>query len=676
MELILHPDEVGASYHSHPWHRKIADFSLPEREIHTLRNARVTKSEFIGAESGMGGIYDHNGERMAIGQHLRRNKDFTLDNPDTLCPVQSSAVTTLPGRYLYLGWYFNHYGHFLLESLARCWALTEPATDQCKKYLFHFHARNGFTVKKYLEMLGLLGISGEQVVFITEDLLVEELIVPSQQAVLSRKIADCMLKLYRQLGGKADQMRLRKDYPARIYVSRRLLPGRARKAVNEWIPETGFAANGYEIIHPQFLSIPEQINYFAHAESIAGLDGSALHTVLFANNRPEMRLLCARNRLADAITQTELNRHVCRSTTLYLHHRPEPTCLRRGTSPFILGESDIRDFIPACTGISRAEKAADLYHLLRELALSLIDAARQCHVTEVAAELDLDETASEALAILFLAFSGETGKAAGKAEDLAKERQHDELSARTLARVLEQHGETSRAIALYSSLVREHDNDTSLFAALARNLDKAGYQGEALKAWQSARDRDPSDPHLPFQIAGLLLKTGEFEQAKREICSCLRINPYQPAYFVRYAQILAKREDFSEAARMLEKAITLAPHQEHLYSQLTWFLMQAGEDGAAEKAAHTALSMNSDNPVTHAHLSRLMARQNQTEEAIRYIDTAISLNPENPFYHEHLGELLLHAGKTEEAIRHLHRSRELGSQSPRLMSLLKEASRQ
>ena len=66
---------------------------------------------------------------MAIGQHLRRDKDFTLDNPGTLLPVQSSAVTTLPGRYLYLGWYFNHYGHFLLESLARCWALSEPASD-------------------------------------------------------------------------------------------------------------------------------------------------------------------------------------------------------------------------------------------------------------------------------------------------------------------------------------------------------------------------------------------------------------------------------------------------------------------------------------------------------------------------------------------------------------------
>ena len=76
---------------------------------------------------------------MSSSRHLRRARDLTAGNPDEI--RFSSKVRVLSGRYLYLGWYFNHYGHFILESLGRSWAVQETPVVDC--YIMHLHAAGG-----------------------------------------------------------------------------------------------------------------------------------------------------------------------------------------------------------------------------------------------------------------------------------------------------------------------------------------------------------------------------------------------------------------------------------------------------------------------------------------------------------------------------------------------------
>ncbi len=68
----------------------------------------------------------------------------------------------------------------------------------------------------------------------------------------------------------------------RLYVSRRRVSTGWHSIVNEDEIEALFAALGFEILHPQELSIQEQIRAFAQAEIVAGEYSSALHNTIFS----------------------------------------------------------------------------------------------------------------------------------------------------------------------------------------------------------------------------------------------------------------------------------------------------------------------------------------------------------------------------------------------------------
>ena len=76
---------------------------------------------------------------------------------------------------------------------------------------------------------------------------------------------------------------------SRIYLSRRLLKRRLRRLSNDAAVERRVARRGFAIVHPQHMSLVDQINAAAGADLIAGVDGSALHLSVFM--RPGSRML-------------------------------------------------------------------------------------------------------------------------------------------------------------------------------------------------------------------------------------------------------------------------------------------------------------------------------------------------------------------------------------------------
>jgi hypothetical protein len=74
-----------------------------------------------------------------------------------------------------------------------------------------------------------------------------------------------------------------------IYLSRRLLKRRLRRLSNDAAVERRLARRGFAVVHPQHMSLVEQINAAAGADIVAGVDGSALHLSAFM--RPGARML-------------------------------------------------------------------------------------------------------------------------------------------------------------------------------------------------------------------------------------------------------------------------------------------------------------------------------------------------------------------------------------------------
>ena len=75
----------------------------------------------------------------------------------------------------------------------------------------------------------------------------------------------------------------------RVYLSRARLPELRQRIANEAAVEAAFEQHGFTIVHPQEVSIADQISMYANCRVLAGLSGSALHNVVFC--RPKTLLI-------------------------------------------------------------------------------------------------------------------------------------------------------------------------------------------------------------------------------------------------------------------------------------------------------------------------------------------------------------------------------------------------
>jgi hypothetical protein len=178
------------------------------------------------------------------------------------------ATDRLEGDYLFGGYLFRHYGHFLIETLSRLYAL--QAADPGLPVIFSSTHRAVMPWQKAL--FRLLGLRGG-IVLLTRPTLVERLILAAPGFILP----DTALP---------EQIRALGTVPAppltgrKVWLSRGMHIGGGLVNERELFP--GLQKKGWEIVDPQFLPVRRQIELLACCAHVAGLDGSAFHTALLA----------------------------------------------------------------------------------------------------------------------------------------------------------------------------------------------------------------------------------------------------------------------------------------------------------------------------------------------------------------------------------------------------------
>ncbi len=220
-------------------------------------------------------------------------------NPD-------EPIIDLPGRHLFAGHFRGHFGHFLVESTARLWAL-----DHAKQpydsilYLPYRGETNAITraIEGQSGFYRLMGIDTPVKTHATT-LRVEELHVPELGFGWRERYAGS--PAYRRFM----QDRLNAAVPAegseKLYISRaRLNPARGG-VLCETAIEENLSRLGYEIFHPEKHPLEVQIARYKAAREVIALDGSALHLaayVLPKGARVAMILRRSRANAADYILQ-------------------------------------------------------------------------------------------------------------------------------------------------------------------------------------------------------------------------------------------------------------------------------------------------------------------------------------------------------------------------------------
>jgi FkbM family methyltransferase len=221
-----------------------------------------------------------------------RGPDQSLAGPLLHCRqdrrVAAPSVDGPP--YLYLGLTTPHYGHFLIDTLCRLWALATHR--QGAKILYHGHETPSqlFQIPFAADIFWALGLTEADFVKFDSPTLLRQVIVPSpaiEELNFSHRIlATCFNRIGRLLCPEPPPTA---SGPP-IYLTK----ANVKSGISHYVNEADFIARlakaGVEIISPETLPLREQIRIFMGRRTVTGLIGSAFHTALFAPGRKSLIL--------------------------------------------------------------------------------------------------------------------------------------------------------------------------------------------------------------------------------------------------------------------------------------------------------------------------------------------------------------------------------------------------
>lgn len=198
---------------------------------------------------------------------------------------------------LYGGILFNHFGHFIVESLSRLYAY--PMVRDVDPFVM-FYSQWG--MPGYLEnnnfvnqILTGLGIPVDKLIFVDRANKISQVIIPVQKYGFGfiRRPDERFVKFIRSFrfqhkipeGFKKDE---------KIYVSRSRLRKKGRQ-IGEKIFEAYLEGEGYRIFYPERHTFIEQLTVYARAGKLIFAEGSALFSCMFiAEMRADVAVVCRR----------------------------------------------------------------------------------------------------------------------------------------------------------------------------------------------------------------------------------------------------------------------------------------------------------------------------------------------------------------------------------------------
>lgn len=267
-ETAANPDGGSAS---DPDNQPLPSGGWSER-ILTLADACVVPPK-ISAMIQPAGVLYSDGSYCPEGALWRKYR------PITTAPEPPQQIKhQLRGRWLWGGVLWVHFGHFLVESSSRLWALSQVEEDIRGILFVPKRPSVGKEVRGYQrEFLDLFG-TDLPIKVVTQPTRIQELVVPGQGFGLGKITQGT--RRFRETVHSRFAKEIAPEGPEKLYISRSKLGLGKGGLLGEEQLETLLEAEGYEIYHPQDHSLSHQIARYKAAKQVVAADGSALH--LFA----------------------------------------------------------------------------------------------------------------------------------------------------------------------------------------------------------------------------------------------------------------------------------------------------------------------------------------------------------------------------------------------------------
>ncbi|WP_371228250.1 glycosyltransferase 61 family protein [Roseovarius sp. 2305UL8-3] len=238
-------------------------------EIAVERNATIIPPTTNGFRQAAG-VLNSDGEHCDQGATWRNGQALTHAPP-----VPEATPDQLPGRWMWAGLLFKHFGHFLVESSARLWALDQ--IDGTLDGIIYVPKRKGQGThlrgyqQQYLEAFGI----DIPIKVLSGPTRVDELIIPGQGFGLGPIAAGTpamRAAFHKRLG-----QNIAPEGPDKLFVSRAALGLGSGGIFGEDSFADYLRAEGYEVFYPEQHDISTQIARYKAAQKIIITDGSAAH---------------------------------------------------------------------------------------------------------------------------------------------------------------------------------------------------------------------------------------------------------------------------------------------------------------------------------------------------------------------------------------------------------------
>lgn len=258
-------------------------------QVTVVDDGLVMPLEFIGQggrPTHRGGVVTQVGEIVASANLYRDGGKLVFGGTDQIAVPEARICDE---AVIYLGWcQHHHYGHFLLETLARAWYTL--IGDPSLRVVMLPHVRQAFSPMIW-RMLELLDIPEERVLLVTEPTRFSRIYVPDVAYELLGSAHEEAIRPFAQmtervLGGAARDV---SSQP--VYLSQGGIPDQGKAAVGERDLEAALRERGYRIVYPEMLTIDDQIRVFNEHTDYVGIYGAPCHSVLFSRQRPTLHLL-------------------------------------------------------------------------------------------------------------------------------------------------------------------------------------------------------------------------------------------------------------------------------------------------------------------------------------------------------------------------------------------------
>lgn len=228
---------------------------------------------------GRGGVVDQAGNYVPLSALPDRVTDsYPCEN----APYQDEKV-------VYCGYLVNHWGHFLIEAVARLWYFLEndPTID---KYVFILNENEQREIRgNYREFFQLLKI-WDKLEFLSQPRVYREVVVPELSFQFRNYYAKQYLDVFDVIAENVVPDPAW-EAPEKLFFTRTQLQKGKQYQFGFEAVDDFYRRNGYQVISPEKVSLSETIYQIRNCQVVAAISGTLPHNMLFGRQGQKLVIL-------------------------------------------------------------------------------------------------------------------------------------------------------------------------------------------------------------------------------------------------------------------------------------------------------------------------------------------------------------------------------------------------